>query len=130
MATVDIKKFAEHTIKVERVLEHAGLRGDAGRALLILTMANRNSGVPQAEVANALALPKDVVSKLVRSLVTAQLLRQERTGANRRIKRLYTTKSGRALLAEAKLALQPTRPPKGDPAETVRQPSFLDELEN
>ena len=131
MATVDIvKKFAEHAIKVEGVLENAAITGDVGRVLLILTMANKDSGVPQAEVANAMDLAKDVISKRVRSLVAAQLLRQERTGANRRIKRLYTTESGRALLSDVKLALQPPRLPKEEPAETAEQPSFFDDYDS
>ena len=74
MATNDpIKKFAEQALQVERVLGEHGLSGNAARVLYILDAARRLEGVTQKQVVDGTYLPKDVVSKLVRSLVGAGL---------------------------------------------------------
>jgi predicted transcriptional regulator len=125
MATPDItRKFAVKAMEIERLLAKAGITGEAGRVVLMLTMADKNWGVPQAEVIQVLALPKDVVSKLARSLVRARVLRQEREG---RTKQLYITSSGRRLLSRVKLALSPPRSTKAKPASIYRS-SLLDGL--
>jgi DNA-binding MarR family transcriptional regulator len=119
VATNDIaRKFAEHALKVEHVLGESGVTGNAGRVVFILAMAQKDWGVSQ----------KDVVSKLVGSLVQAGLLTQEREGSNSRIKRLQMTDSGRALLSRVKEALQPPRPVKQQPEQTYRPLSFFDDL--
>lgn len=129
MATVDIaRKFAEHAIKVERILGESGATGNAGRVVIILTMAQKDWGVSQKDVVEATALPKDVVSKLVGSLVDVGLLTQEREGTNSRIKRLNLTDSGRSLLLRVKDALQPPRPLKKEPEQTYSSPSFFDDF--
>jgi DNA-binding MarR family transcriptional regulator len=114
MATIDraTKKFAEDAIKVERVLGKSRIRGNAGRVVFLLNMAQKGLGVTQKEVVGAMALPKDVVSKLVGSLVQAGLLKQERSGVDSRIKLLTTAGPGRALLSRVKAALQKPRPRK------------------
>ena len=127
MATVDIsRKFAEHAIKVDRVLGESGIKGNAGRVIFVLTMAKSVLGVSQKEVVAATVLPKDVVSKLVGSLVQAGLLTQEREGRNSRIKRLATTDSGRALLSRVKAELQPPRSAKQMPVQKPTALSFFD----
>lgn len=115
-------------MKVEQVLGGSGITGNAGRVVFILAMAQKDWGVLQKDVVKATALPKDVVSKLVGSLVQAGLLTQEREGANSRIKRLATTDSGRGLLLRVKAALQPPpRPAKPEPdGITYRPLSFFD----
>ncbi len=113
MATVDTaRKFSEHAIKVERVFAKTGIAGNAALVLYVLAMAKMKSGVPQKEVVEGTALPKDVVSKVVRSLVRAKMLTQKREVADSRIKRLWVTDSGRALLSRFIEALQPSRPAK------------------
>lgn len=130
MPTVEIiKKFADQAMKVERVLRDAEIPGDAGRVVLILNLVNRDWGARQGEIVKALALPKDIVSKLIRSLVNADLLTQEREVANPRAKRLRATDTGRKLLYKVKLALQPPRPPKQESAGGYIQPTFFDIFE-
>jgi DNA-binding MarR family transcriptional regulator len=127
MATIDIARaFADHAIKVERVLGQSGITGNAGRVVFVLTMAKKDWGVSQKEVVDSTALPKDVVSKLVGSLVQAGLLTQERDGADSRINRLITTDSGRSVLSRVMAALQPPRPAKQEAEETYRQSSIFD----
>ena len=111
MATIDLaKKFAEQSIKVERVLREAGVTRNGGRVVLVLTMANTAGGVSQRDVVETMALPKYRVSKLVGSLVQAGLLTTARMATNSRIKRLTTTAAGRDLLSRLKSSLQPPRP--------------------
>ncbi len=106
METNDIvRKFAEDAIKVERVLGKSRIAGKAGRVVFLLDMALRDPGVLQKDVVAAMALRKDVVSKLVGPLVQAGLLTQKRLEANARIKILVTEKPGKALLAQVKAAL-------------------------
>ena len=111
MATVDIVgKFAEQAIKVERVLQERGIHGTPGRVIFVLRLANTLGGVPQKTVVKRLALPKDVVSKLIGSLVQTDLLSQERQEANSREKWLSTSNSGRELLSRLGNTLRPPRP--------------------
>ena len=129
MATVDaVKKFVEHAVRVERVLRESRITGNAGRVLFVLTLAEKGLGIPQMDAVAAMALPKDVVSKLVRSLVEAGLLTQERMGGNSRIKQVAITESGRALLFRVKAALNPARPAKKEPEEGYSQQYFTDPL--
>lgn len=110
MATIDsAKRFAEQSVKVERILRQAGVTGNIGRTILVLTMVNTALGVSQKEVGEQLALTKDVVSKLVTSLVEAKLLTQEDHGTNSRRKSLAITDSGRRLLSQLKTSLQQGR---------------------
>ncbi len=111
METTDIvRKFAEDAIKVERVLGKSRIAGKAGRVVFLLDMAQRDSGVLQKDVVSAMALRKDVVSKLVGPLVQAGLLTQKRMGVNARIKILVTAEPGKALLARVKAALKKQMP--------------------
>ena len=129
MTNLDItRKFAVNAMNIERLLAKAGITGEAGRVVLMLTMANKEWGASQAEVKEALGLPKDVVSKLARSLVKARALRQQREGATRRTKQLYITKSGRRLLLRVKLVLQRPRPAKPEPSRG-NSTTLLDGLE-
>ena len=81
MATKDpIRKFTERILLVDRVLGEQGVNGNAGRVLFILDAASRSGGVTQKETVERIALPKDVVCKLVGSLVKAGLLTREREG--------------------------------------------------
>ena len=125
MATKDqARKFAAQAILVDNVLDAQGVEGNAGRVIFILDAANR-FGITQKRVVEAIALPKDVVSKLVGSLVSAGLLRQERATEDARIKRLHTTASGRKLLSQVTAALQPPRVEKGEPERRVESLSFF-----
>jgi DNA-binding MarR family transcriptional regulator len=128
MATIDraTRKFAQDAIEVERVLRESRIRGNAARVVFLLNMAQKGSGVTQKDVVNAMALPKDVVSKLVGSLVQAGLLKQKRTGVDSRIKLLTTAGPGRALLSRVKAALQKTRPRKQEPGQTSKRLPLLD----
>ncbi len=111
METIDIvRKFAEDAIKVERVLAKARIAGKAGRVVFLLDMALRDPGVLQKDVAAAMALRKDVVSKLVGALVQAGLLTQKRLGVDSRIKILVTAEPGKALLSRVKAALKKQMP--------------------
>jgi DNA-binding MarR family transcriptional regulator len=115
MATTDrLRKFADQAIKVERVLNEQHIAGSAGRVVYLLSVAERAAGVTQKDVITELALPKDVVSKLVSSLVAAKLLIRIRQISNPRIKRLATTEAGSDLLRRLKTVLQPTRPPAAE----------------
>jgi DNA-binding MarR family transcriptional regulator len=112
MATNDrMREFAERVMKVERVLQESGITANPGRVVFVLTMSNTVLGVSQKEVIEATDLKKDVVSKLVASLVDAELLTQERDA---RMKRLTTTNSGRKLLSRVKASLSAPRPAKTD----------------
>jgi len=111
MATTSaLRKFAEQAIRVERVLNKARVAGSPGRVVYLLSVANRAVGVTQKDVITELALPKDVVSKLVSSLVTAKLLTQIRQASNPRIKSLATTEAGSDLLRRLKAVLTAPRP--------------------
>ena len=111
MATIDpARRFAEQAVKVDRILHESGATGNAGRIILLLTMANVTGGVPQKRVLDDTALPKDVLSKLVASLVRAGLLTQERNASDPRMKTLLTSDSGRQLLSRVKTSLQSPRP--------------------
>jgi hypothetical protein len=104
MATVNgLRKFAEQAIRVERVLNEEHVAGSAGRVVYLLSAADRAVGVSQKDMVTEMALPKDVVSKLVGFLVDAEL------ASNPRMKRLANTDSGRDLLSRLKAALQPPR---------------------
>ena len=74
------------------------MRDLPGRVVYLLSVADRAGGVTQKDVITKLALSKDVVSKLVGSLVGAGLLTQIRLASNPRIKRLATTDTGSDLL--------------------------------
>jgi DNA-binding MarR family transcriptional regulator len=112
MATANgLRKFAEQAIRVERVLNEDHVAGSTGRVVYLLTVADMYAGVSQKDVVAETALSKDVVSKLVGSLVDAGLLTQVRESSNPRIKRLATTNSGRDLVRRLKTVLQPPPPP-------------------
>jgi DNA-binding MarR family transcriptional regulator len=126
MATIDIaRKFAEQAIKVDREIQQAGITGNAGRVVLVLTMARTAIGVSQKNVVIGSGLPKDVVSKLVGSLVQAGLLTQVREATDSRMKRLLTSDPGRELLSRVRGALQPL--PSANPKS---KPQFGNLFEN
>jgi DNA-binding MarR family transcriptional regulator len=129
MATTNgLRKFAEQAIRVERVLNEKRIAGSAGRVVYLLTLADRFVGVSQKDVVAETSLSKDLVSKLVSSLVTAKLLTQVRESSNSRIKRLATTESGRDLLRRLKAVLQPPRPPAAEGGGEPGVYSFLDQF--
>ena len=95
---------------VDNVLVAQGVRGNAGRVIFILDAASKPGGGTQKQILEATKLPKDVVSKLVESLVSARLLTRQRATENARIKRLLlTTDGGRKLLSQVTAALLPPR---------------------
>ena len=104
-----VKKFAEQSIQVERVLKERKITGNAGHLLLVLKMANGLSGVTQKDVVDII-LAKDVVSKLVSAMVKAKLLEQEKDIANPRVKRLRITDLGRQVLSQVNAALTASSP--------------------
>lgn len=125
MATANsLRKFAEQAIRVERVLNKERIAGSAGRVVYLLTLADRYVGVSQKDVVAETALPKDLVSKLVGSLVDAGMLTQVRESSNPRIKRLETTDSGRDLLRRLKTALQTPSPRPPAPEVGVQPDGF------
>ena len=129
MATANsLRKFAEQAIRVERVLSEQHVPGSVGRVAYLLTMADRYAGFSQKEAVAEMALPKDVVSKLVGSLVEAGLLTQVRESSNSRIKRLATTQSGTDLLHRLKTVLQPPRSPAAEAGGEFAVSSFLDQF--
>ena len=108
MATANsLKKFAQQAMRVERVLNEQHAAGSPGRVIYLLTLADSIAGVSQKDVVAETALPKDVVSKLVSSLVAAGLLTQIRESSDPRTKRLATTGAGKELLRRLKAELQP-----------------------
>ena len=113
-------------MRVERVLDEFKIAGNLGRVVFVLTMAKSVLGIPQKDVVAAMAVPKDVVSKLVGPLVQAGLLTQEREGTNSRIKRLAATDAGRVLLSRVNAALQPPCPTKQEPEQKHERLSFFD----
>lgn len=116
MATIDgVQKFAEQALQIERVLDKHNVTGNPGRVVFILAAAAKIEGVTQKRIVERTALPNDVVSKLVGSLVRGGLLTQKREGSNSLIKRLSATASGRALLSRMVAVLQPPRPVKQQP---------------
>jgi len=119
------RKFAEQALLVERLLDNQGVNGKAGRVIFILDAANK-LGSTQKEVVEEMALPKDVVSKLVGLLVRARLLTQQRESGTSRVKRLGTTDRGKQLLSKVTAALKPLRPRKPEPERTYRRLSFFD----
>jgi DNA-binding MarR family transcriptional regulator len=107
MATINsIGRFAEQVLRVERVLDEHRLSGSAGRVTFILAAAYKAAGVTQKQLIDEADLPKDVVSKLVSSLVKAGLLIRDREGYDPRVKRLHTTETGRSIIVEINAALQ------------------------
>ncbi len=94
-------------MKLEGVLQESKVTGDPGRVLFVLTRANSALGVTQKEVVESTSLRKDIVSKLVDSLVQDGLLTQERES---RMKRLKTSDFGRKLLSRVKASLRFPRP--------------------
>ena len=126
MATKNLaRKFAAQSILVDSVLDAQTVAGNAGRVVFILDAANKTGGGTQKEILEATNLPKDVVSKLVKSLVSAGLLTQKRATENSRIKCLHTTESGRKLLSRVTAALQPPRPEEMEPERKVERLSFF-----
>ena len=83
------RKFAEQALQAERVLDEQGVNGNAGRVIFILDAANKSGGATQKEIVNKMALPKDVVSKLVGLLAKEGLLTQEREGGETRESSVY-----------------------------------------
>ncbi len=127
MATIDIARaFAEHAIKVERVLSGSGITGNAGGVVFVLTMAKEVRGVSHKEVVDATALPKDVVSNFFGSMVRAGLMTHEWDGVDSWINRLITTDSGRSVLSRVRAELKPPRSAKQEAEETYRQSSIFD----
>lgn len=110
MATIDAKRFAEQVIKVDRVVHKSGVTGNVGRVVLVLAMANKAGGVSQKEVVDASSLPKDMICKLIGSLVDDGMIEHSREGAHSRTKRLTITDQGRKLLSEVNASLQTPRP--------------------
>ena len=126
MATKDqARKFAAQAIIVDSVLVAQGVNGNAGRVIFILDAANKPGGGTQKQILEATKLPKDVVSKLVGSLVSARLLTRQRATENARIKRLLTTEGGRKLLSKVTAALQPPRLEEPGPVRKVERLSFF-----
>ena len=120
MATIDpMVKFAAQVMKVEGVLQQSKITATPGRVIFVLTMANTKSGVSQKAVVEATALRKDIISKLVDSLVETGVLNRKRES---KTNRLSTTDSGRKLLSRVKASLRPPRPggPKGKEPEYYR----------
>ena len=106
MATVDLTKtFAAQAVKVERVLQQAGVPGNAGRILLVLKMADTQLWVRQKEVEAAMGTARDVVCKLVKHLHDYGLLQREPDPTNKKINLLQTTDLGRQILADVDTAL-------------------------
>jgi DNA-binding MarR family transcriptional regulator len=120
MATDVARAFGEQAVKVERIMQKAGVAGHVGRVVFLLAMADSDLGISQKQLIEATALPKDVVSKLVANLVEIKLLTQERDSTNSRVKRISTTDSGRKLLSRARAVLQPASPGRKKP-ESVRR---------
>jgi DNA-binding MarR family transcriptional regulator len=115
MATANrLMQYAQQTSRVERVLNEVRVAGSPGRVVYLLTLADRIAGVSQKEVVAETTLPKDVVSKLVRSLVAAGLLTQIRETSDPRAKRLATTVAGKDLLRRLKAVLQPPPQPAAE----------------
>jgi DNA-binding MarR family transcriptional regulator len=107
MATIDpMRKFAEQVMKVEGVLQQSGITANPGRVVFVLTMAKTVLGVSQKEVIEATDLKKDVVSKLVASLVEARVLTRKRES---KTNTLSTTDSGRKLLSQVKASFRRPR---------------------
>jgi predicted transcriptional regulator len=123
MATNQARKFAAQSILVDNVLDAHTVAGNAGRVVFILDAANKTGGETQKQILEATNLPKDVVSKLVKSLFSAGLLM--RATENSRIKRLHTTESGRKLLSRVTAALQPSRPKEMGPVRKIERLSFF-----
>jgi hypothetical protein len=69
MATNQARKFAAQSILVDNVLDAHTVAGNAGRVVFILDAANKTGGETQKQILEATNLPKDVVSKLVKSLL-------------------------------------------------------------
>jgi DNA-binding MarR family transcriptional regulator len=108
MATKDpARKFAEHALDIERILDSRHINGSAGRVVFILVAAAVPGGITQRQLALETNLPKDALSKLIGSLVKAKLVDQDREGYNARIKKLTTTRTGRKLISDIKAALKP-----------------------
>ena len=128
MATKDsTRKFAEQALHVERVLDSRKVSGSAGRAIFILAAANGTGGVTQKQLVEKTSLPKDVISKLVGSLVRAGLLDQTRETENSRVKRLTTTSIGKQVISEINAALRPRAPIPTEPQKPVkRMPKLWD----
>jgi len=127
MAT-SVKKFAEQAIKVEQAVRQRGIPNNAARVVFVLSMAGGRWGVSQKEVIERTALKKDVVSKLVDSLVRAELLTKQRNSSKPRINKLLTTRSGKNLLSRVQAALQPP-PPPAPKAPVAPMGSEFEELE-
>lgn len=128
MATLDkVKRFAEQAMQVDRVLSEAGITGNAGRILVVLTMARTFWGVSQKEVVDRTQLKKDVVSKVVASLADAGLLTQKRDSANPRMKRLVATDAGDDLLTRIRASLQQPRPASQNRTDAPGLASLFDE---
>jgi DNA-binding MarR family transcriptional regulator len=129
MATKDpAKKFAEQALHIERVLESRNVGGNAGRVVFILAAANNSMGVTQKQLVEETALPKDVVSKLVGSLVRGGLLDQVREDGNARIKRLTTNDAGKQVIAQIKAALLPPLSKPAEPEKPVKRRPMLWEV--
>lgn len=118
MATKDpARKFAEQALIVERLLDSHHIKGGAGRVVFVLVAASKFPGITQQQLLLESKLPKDALSKLIRSLEKAGLVGRVRENYNARIKRLTTARPGIELLSQIKAVLQPPspgpEPPKG-----------------
>jgi DNA-binding MarR family transcriptional regulator len=119
-----LRKFARQAMGVDRILQECGISGNPGKVIYVLTAANKLVGVSQGKIAAGSSIKKDVVSKLVGSLVEADLLMQQRELSNPRTKTLTTTGAGKKLLSRLRDALAPTPAVVG---EVKQGPTLFDE---
>ena len=93
--------------------------------VLVLASANKFAGVAQKQVIEEMGVRKDVVSKLVASLVKAGLVTQDPEGRNPRANRLHTTDDGKALVMEIRTALKPRSAAAKEPEQPLKPPATV-----
>jgi DNA-binding MarR family transcriptional regulator len=106
-----LKQFADKAMRIERVLAQQRIAGSTGTVVYLLMRASNSKGVSHKDVLAEIALPKYSVSKLIDSLVKADLLTHEREESDARFKRLKTASRGFDLVRRLNIALQPPPPP-------------------
>lgn len=84
--------------------------GVSGAQLWVLAELRRNPGIRVTELARAMAVHQTTASNLIERLVRAQMIRRERSVADRRVVNLRLTPKGTAAVASAPLPLEGVLP--------------------
>lgn len=95
--------FVTRTIRAHLRSEIAPLRADVGVApgeIGVLRIIELNPGISQNDLASAVVIKKSAVTKVIRDLMSRQLVSREQVATDRRYNALTLTKEGQRLVRQ------------------------------